>query len=103
MRLVICLLLCGAAVVCLPLVSASAAGNQAEFVSQVVPAQVAPGQSFAVAIAIKNTGTTTWTQGIFQLGAQKPTDNRNWGRSRIQLPVASVSPGQTVTFRFSPT
>ncbi len=84
--------------------------NDAQFVRQSVPATMTVGQRYDVSVTMKNTGTTPWTaaQG-YQLGAQNPQDNRNWGFHRIELPViregvrVEVSSGNEVTFTFTVT
>ena len=53
---------------------------------------------------MRNNGATTWTKTAgFRLGSQDPDDNKRWGLSRVDLPVASVAPGQTVAFQFTAT
>ena len=81
------------------------APSKAQFVSQQVPAVVNPGQSYAVQVTMKNTGTTTWTaaQG-YKLGSFNPRDNFTWGSNRVRLPSgASVAPGASHTFVFNVT
>src|SRR5258708_27310269 len=77
--------------------------NNAQFVSQSVPATMAPGQSYAVSVTMTNTGDTTWeAAGLYRLGSQGPQDNSTWGPVRVELP-SSVAPGATVTFNFNVT
>lgn len=77
--------------------------NAAQFVSQFVPATFTPGQTRAVSITMKNTGTTTWTDATqFHLGSQNPQDNTTWGLLRVSLP-GPVAPGANVTFSFNVT
>ena len=74
--------------------------ENAQFISQVVPTSMGPGQTQLMRITMQNTGQTTWTTaGGFQLGSQSPPDNTTWGPSRVALPH-SVSPGQSVVFTF---
>ena len=76
--------------------------QKAQFVSQNVPAALVAGSTATVSIAMKNVGSTTWTQADNHLlGAQNPQDNTTWGRNRAPLPAAAVKPGETATFNFS--
>jgi RHS repeat-associated protein len=84
-------------------VTVKSPANIAAFVSQVVPATMAPGVAYTVSVTMKNTGATTWTAaGLYQLSAQNPQDNTTWGRARVQLPY-SVAPGASVIFSFQVT
>ncbi len=75
--------------------------NNAQFVSQSVPATMTAGQSYAVSITFQNTGTTTWSAAnAYNLGARNPQDNTTWGMNRVALP-ATVAPGANVTFSFN--
>ncbi len=62
------------------------------------------GQSVQVEIVVRNTGTSTWTNPEFKLGAVNDGQgdaSRFLGGVRVHLPNgASVAPGQTHTFRF---
>jgi len=74
--------------------------NNARFVSQQVPRNVLPGQTFQVSITMKNTGTTTWSPSAnYRLGSQSPQDNTTWGRNRVDL-TSDVPPGAEYTFIF---
>jgi len=77
--------------------------NDAQFVSQSVPATLTAGQSVAVSVTMRNTGTTTWTEAAqYRLSSQGPPDNTVWGVNRATLSsAASVAPGQTHTFSFT--
>jgi hypothetical protein len=60
------------------------------------------GQSYAVSVTLRNTGTTTWNTGgtnPHKLGAQSPDFNRTWGDDTVALP-GPVAPGQEVTISF---
>ncbi len=83
--------------------SAAYAGNNAQFISQSVPARLAPGQVSSVSVTMKNTGTTTWDYSWYKLSAQNPYDNTVWfGDTRAYLPYGTyVAPGQQVTFNFN--
>lgn len=77
--------------------------NNAEYVPQPIPKQLIQGEKRTVAIAMKNIGTTTWTQaGQYKLGTQNPQDNSLWtGDTRVYLsPSDAIAPGQTKTFTF---
>ena len=83
--------------------SDASASNGAAFVSQSVPAVMAPGQVYPVSVTMQNTGDTTWYAGsLYRLGAQNPQDNNTWGLGRVELPNA-VAPGASVTFAFNVT
>lgn len=80
---------------------AQAQVNNAEFVSQSVPATMEIGKTYNVSVTMKNTGTTIWTSGnAYKLGSQNPQDNKTWGAGRAEL-GSSVSPGQQVTITFN--
>ena len=76
--------------------------NSAQFVSQTVPATWTPGQTYAITINMKNTGTVNWSPLTYKLGSQSPTNNTNWGTSRATL-TKSISPGSTGSFKFNVT
>ena len=78
------------------------AGNGAAFVSQSVPTTMVPGQTYPVSVTMQNTGDTTWSVGVYRLGAQSPQDNSTWGTARVDL-QAPVAPGASTTFNFSVT
>lgn len=82
---------------------AATPARKALFLSQSVPSGMTPGSRAQVQVTMKNVGAMTWTQGgsnPFRLGSQSEQDNLRWGTSRVGLPVASVAPGQQVTFTF---
>jgi len=76
-------------------------GNNAAFVSQVIPTLV-PGETVTVSITMKNTGTTTWVPaGNFRLGSQSPAGNKIWGLDRVSLNAEeSIAPNTNKTFTF---
>jgi len=76
--------------------------NEAQFVSQSVPAQMNAGQQYAVSVVMRNTGSNTWFPGSYKLGSQNPHENRNWGSSRIDL-TTTVAPGQNGVFSWTVT
>ena len=79
-------------------------GNDAQFVSQVVP-ELIGGETVEVSITMKNSGETAWTpMGQFRLGSQGPADNTIWGPDRIHLDEGdSIVPGAEKTFTFEVT
>jgi uncharacterized protein affecting Mg2+/Co2+ transport len=80
-----------------------APSNQAEFVSQQVPASMYVGESYAVSVTMRNTGNTTWAAGsVFKLGSQNPQDNMTWGFNRVVV-TQPVPPGAQYTFDFGVT
>src|SRR5207244_457108 len=53
--------------------------NSAAFISQTVPSAMTSGQTYTIAVTMKNTGTSTWTAtSSYRLGAQNPQDNTIW-------------------------
>jgi hypothetical protein len=74
--------------------------NNAQFMSQTVPATWTAGQSYNVSITMKNTGTTTWSAFTYKLGSQSPANNTSWGPSRATL-AKNVPPGSLGTFNFT--
>lgn len=78
--------------------------NNAQFVSQSVPAIMVPGQVYTVTVTMLNSGTTTWSAaGTYKLGSQNPQDNRNWNTTARADLSGPVAPGQQGTFTFSVT
>jgi len=78
--------------------------NSAQYISQSVPATMYVGQSYAVSVTMKNTGSSTWTSGAgYNLGSQNWQDNNIWGvGARVVVP-SSVGPNGQVTFSFNVT
>jgi len=61
------------------------------------------GQTYAVAVTMKNTGSNSWTAAAgYKLGSQNPADTARWGINRVALP-SSVAPNGQVTFSFNVT
>lgn len=74
--------------------------NNATFVSQDVPTFLDPGQTAAVSVRMKNTGTVTWSSAEgHQLGSQSPEDNSIWGLNRVDLD-ADVAVDSEYSFDF---
>lgn len=85
--------------------SITAPASNAVFVSQTPPpSTMVIGQTSTVSVTMQNTGGDTWVQGganPYRLGSQNSQDNGTWGLGRVNLPVASVAPGASVTFPFT--
>jgi hypothetical protein len=86
----------------IPVTGGTPAGPNAQFLLQNVPATWTPGQTYAVTISMKNTGTVTWTTSTFKLASQSPASNMNWGRNRATL-SKPIAPGTSGTFSFTVT
>jgi hypothetical protein len=72
---------------------------RADFIDQVVPDVVMPGQTYPVMMIMQNVGPTTWTAGQgFKLATLD--DNIIWGVNRVVVPT-DVPPGSEVTFNFN--
>jgi hypothetical protein len=83
-----------------------AAANNAQFVSQNVPSTMTAGQTYAVSVTMKNTGTSTWTEaGGYRLGSQNPENNTTWDADgRIPLNAGeSIAPNASKTFAWTVT
>jgi RHS repeat-associated protein len=78
----------------------TAFGNDASFINLSMPLNMVAGQSYDVAVSMKNSGNTTWQPGTWKLGSQAPQDNTIWGPNRVQL-AAPVGPGGSVAFFFT--
>lgn len=62
------------------------------------------GRTYPATVSLRNDGTSTWTSSdLYKLGSQDPQDNTVWGTNRVNLPVSSVSPGNSTTFNFNVT
>jgi hypothetical protein len=74
----------------------------AQLVSQAVPTTLTAGQTVAVAVTMKNTGTNLWTAAAgYKLGAQNPQDNTTWGTGRVNLAAGDALGGNAdKTFTF---
>jgi hypothetical protein len=78
--------------------------DDATFVEQQVPHQMMLHNAIQVSLTALNTGSSTWTRKDgYRLGSQAPQDNHQWGPGRVELPVESVRPGESVTFIFNVT
>jgi len=73
--------------------------NSSKFISQSVPDNIQPGETFDISIVFQNTSSLTWTiSGLYHLGSQSPQDNTFWGNTRINLPN-DVAPGNQVEIK----
>ena len=81
----------------------SSTGNDAQYVSQSVPATMTVGQTYPVSVSMINTGVNAWTAtGQYRLGSQRPQDNSIWGTGRVSLSSGeSIAHGTTKTFSFN--
>ena len=73
--------------------------RDAQVIATSVPSSMVTGQSYNVAITMKNTGNTTWNPPLYRLGAFNPQDNLIWGIGRTEV-AAPVAPGQQYQFVF---
>lgn len=79
----------------------------AELVNTSLPQTLAPGESAAAWVELKNTGTTTWTAGLTHLGTANPHDRPSalagpdWlGPDRPTGVDADTAPGEVGRFSF---
>jgi RHS repeat-associated protein len=84
-------------------VTVSPATNNAQILSQNVPAQMIAGQRYPVSVAVRNTGNTTWISGgefPYRLGSVTTANTSIPEIGRIALPN-NVPPGGDVVFSFN--
>ena len=75
--------------------------NNAQYVSQSVPATMYAGEPYDVSVTMRNSGNTTWPAGsTYKLGSQNAQDNMTWGLNRVVL-TQPVPPGGQVTINFT--
>src|SRR5438309_1098905 len=77
--------------------------DDASFVIQSVPAKMIAGQSYDVAIRMRNSGASTWTAaGGYKLLAQRPQGGTQWGVGALDLSASltSVLPNGEAIFTF---
>lgn len=72
----------------------------AQFVSQSVPATMVAGQSYDVAITMRNNGTKAWAPATVALSSQNPAGNSTWGLTSAGL-LSGVANGASRTFNFT--
>lgn len=77
--------------------------NAAAYDSQSIPTQMNASATAVITVAVRNTGTSTWTQAAqFLLGSDSPMDNLTWGLGRCNFSGAeTIAPGQLKTFTFT--
>ena len=76
--------------------------DDAEFDGQDVPDTMVAGQKYDVSVSMKNTGTTTWSDGLgYRLGSQNPQDNTTWGGRAYIFSGKTVEPKKKITFGFT--
>ena len=81
-------------------ITVRAAVDSAEFLSQSVPANMNPGQSYVVSVVMRNAGSSIWSAAAgYALGSQNPTNNTTWGLNRVAMPT-TVIPGVQASFSF---
>ena len=85
-------------------VSAASLSTSAQYISSTIPSTMNAGQSYAVSVTMKNTGTMTWNEAsMIRLGGvgDGSGDAYKFGPSRIKIPAGtSVLPGAEYTFTF---
>ncbi|HKZ55352.1 MAG TPA: Calx-beta domain-containing protein [Anaerolineales bacterium] len=63
----------------------------AEFVRQLAPLSLRPGEERSVSVTMRNVGQTAWTAAEgYALGSQNPQDNLTWQVGRVALPDGEV-------------
>jgi subtilisin-like proprotein convertase family protein len=73
-------------------------GNDAEFVSQSVPALMISGRKYNARVVMRNVGTTTWNSTApYYLVSQNPYANSTWGR--VNVPLANTDSVATNQFK----
>jgi hypothetical protein len=78
--------------------------NNAEYVSHSIPGQARTGQRQQLEVTMRNNGDLPWTRAQqYTLMSQNPDNNVTWGLNRVPLPVETVNPGESATFRFDVT
>ncbi len=83
------------------LLSSKSVMAQSQFLSQLVPDVVSPGETFKIVIQFKNTSTQTWNRA-YELKANSPLAKKTWGKQRIGFPKnARVLPGEPASFVFT--
>lgn len=65
--------------------------------STLPPSTLVSAQTFNVALAFQNTGTTTWTAGTYSVASE---NGINWGTNNASL-ASNISPGATATFNLT--
>ena len=88
-------------------VSSAATVSNAAVVSNTIPATMTAGQEYSVSVTMRNTGTTTWSEGDrIRLGGigDNTGDAARFGTMRVTIPAGvNVAPGAAHTFAFTMT
>lgn len=76
--------------------------DNAIYLSQSIPGDMDPGQSYGVSITMKNTGRSTWKQGSYSLKLINVTEatSKTWSVSSVDV-NSTVSPGNDIVFNFT--
>lgn len=79
--------------------------KRAEYITQSVPLKMETGKKYDVTVTMRNNSLLDWSKDEhIQFGASNPTDNKNWGLSRVTLGDKDrIKPGQKKEFAFSVT
>jgi hypothetical protein len=76
--------------------------DNSKYLSQSMPGELTPGQSYGVSVTMKNTGRSTWRQGNYSLKLINVTETSSKIWSVYSVDVnSSVSPGNEVVFNFT--
>ena len=76
--------------------------DNAQYVSDTIPAVMTAGASYTVSVTMKNTSYMTWDSTNYKLGAVDDSDPFAGGRQLIPA-GATVAPGQQYTWTFTMT
>jgi uncharacterized protein affecting Mg2+/Co2+ transport len=80
--------------------------NSSAFVEQRVSEVMSNGNSYDIKITMTNSGSSTWTSGLYKLvyldPRMNPTTNNVWGLTAVSL-KENISPGSTYDFNFTVT
>jgi uncharacterized protein affecting Mg2+/Co2+ transport len=76
--------------------------NNAQIISHTIPSTMTAGQSYSVSVTMKNTGTTTWSEGsMIRLGDASSDSEKFGSPGRFYLPAGTtVAPNDQYTFSF---
>ncbi|MEK6325726.1 MAG: putative Ig domain-containing protein, partial [Acidobacteriota bacterium] len=82
-------------------VIAPATGLDSQFISQDVPTNLNPGQSFFATIRWINTGSKEWNGAAgFSVISQNPTNNATWGGNNVPWFGLPLAPGEQMELLF---
>jgi len=76
--------------------------DNALYLSQSIPGDMDPGQSYGVSVTMKNTGNSTWKQGSYALKLINVTESaiNTWSVNNVDV-NSTVSPGNEIVFNFT--